>query len=79
MFGLFSMCSDSDLDNFENSDSLAQELLKRIRNSDLKRNILNRVYTHLYGLEEIEINKLDDYVPEEADWILNGRIKWLKR
>ena len=24
-------------------------------------------------------DELDEYMPEESDWILNGRIKWLKR
>ena len=79
MHGLFVMCSDSELDKFEDSESLTQELLERIRNSHMKTNILNRVYSYLHGLEPIETRKLEEYVPEEADWILNGRIKWLKR
>ena len=40
--------------------------------------ILNSVFTHLHGLESPTKSVYDEYIPEEPDWILNGRIKWLK-
>ena len=73
------MCSDPGLEAFESQDDLKNELMRRVSRTDLKKNIMNSVYSLLHGLEEIEIPKFDEYVPEEPDWILNGRIKWLKR
>ena len=79
IIGLLRMCSDPGLEAFESQDDLKNELMRRVSQTDLKKNIMNSVYSLLHGLEEIEIPKFDEYVPEEPDWILNGRIKWLKR
>ena len=74
------MCSDSTLDKIEDAEQLSTELIARVNDSDFYRNILNRVYVYLQGLENCCENvQLSEYVPEEPDWILNGRIKWLKR
>ena len=79
IIGLLRMCSDPTLEQFETQDDLKNELMRRVSQTDLKKNIMNSVYSLLHGLEPIETPKFDEYVPEEPDWILNGRIKWLKR
>ena len=33
----------------------------------------------MHGLETVKTTPVEEYIPEEPDWILNGRIKWLKR
>ena len=51
------MCSDPGLEAFESQDDLKNELMRRVSQTDLKKNIMNSVYSLLHGLEEIEIPK----------------------
>jgi len=60
-----------------NKDDLVSECIKRLDHK-LKRNVQNSVFSRLNGLESNKHNH-DEYVPEEPDWIVSGRIKWLKR
>ena len=71
------MCKNAELDTISSSD-LADECLRQLSGTSLKRDIQNAVFGRLQGLESGKHNT-EDYVPEEPDWIISGRIKWLKR
>lgn len=57
---------------------LVQECLERLTSSHIRRDILNNVYSRLNGLEASYLSE-EEYIPEEPDWLIAGRIKWLKR
>jgi len=76
---LYEMCQDTTLDGFVENDQLFAELMSRMSKTREHVTLLNACFTHLNGLETPKSSQIDEYIPEEPDWILNGRIKWLKR
>ena len=78
MTKLFETCQDTTLDNCADNDELFNLLMSRMAPTAESGAILNSVFTHLHGLESPSKSVYDEYIPEEPDWILNGRIKWLK-
>ena len=57
---------------------IVQQCLERLTTSHIRRDILNSVYSRLNGLEASYLSE-EEYIPEEPDWLIAGRIKWLKR
>ena len=76
--GLLSLCKDISIDNIYNREELVEDCIKKLDRTTLKREVQNAVFTRLHGLQANKHNH-DEYVPEEPDWIVSGRIKWLKR
>jgi len=76
--GLLALCKVASLDRIETTDELVAQCSAMLERTDLKRDMQNAVFTRLKGLTCNKHNVVE-YVPEEPDWIVAGRIRWLKR
>ena len=75
---MLSLCKDTTLEMKGKNRQIVQQCLERLTSSHIRRDILNSVYSRLNGLEASYLSE-EEYIPEEPDWLIAGRIKWLKR
>lgn len=68
----------TDQDLAEDQDDLVELIQEKLIGEDLHTNFLNDIYGLLYGYAGSKLSD-DEYIPDEPDWIISGRIKWLKR
>jgi len=72
------IASCSDLNSQDDPEKLIDYIIENVVGEDIETQFLNDIYSHFYGYKQISSSETT-YFPDEPDWIISGRIKWLRR